>query len=33
MQTITDAEVHLDMVRILTRSQESDASDVLEVSL
>jgi len=33
VQTITDAEVYLSMVRVLTRSQEVDVSDVSEVSL
>ena len=33
MQMIIDVEVYLDMVRVLTRSQEVDILDVSEVGL
>ena len=32
-QTSTDVEVYLDMVGVLTGSQEADISDVLEIGL
>ena len=32
-QTITDIEVYLNIVQVLTRSQEVNISDVLKVSL
>jgi len=33
IQTITNAKVYLDIVRILTRNQEINVLDALEVSL
>jgi len=33
VQIIIDVKVHLDMVRVLTRSQESEVLEVLEVGL
>ena len=33
MQTSMDTEVHLGMIRVLTRSQEVEVSEVSEVSL
>jgi len=33
MQISTDVEVYLDMVRVITRSQEADVLDVSKVSL
>ena len=33
MQIVTNIEVYLDMVRVLTRSQKIDVLDILEVGL